>query len=246
MLVPFSFQIYNLQSSIKDALPTASSSDLDVEDDEVKQVMNEMRKEDDGACRFIRNISLTSKEYSVTCFFNHHLEDIEKFCVDHGNILVMDTTFDLCNMWVTDTAYQNLRIVTTDGFHPWFFGPLLLHMRKLPTTFSRFCLELLVENPALRHLPCLGTDLEKALYGGFKAILPSLKSLLCVKHMSDRDKKKLTKLNAKGKREILHDIYGISDGVTRELGLASAEDEEDFKAKLDSLKVTSCLVPGRS
>ena len=48
--------------------------------------------------------------------------------------------------------------------------------------------------------------------------------------------KKLTSLKAWGQKEIIADIYGTNDGYTRDLGLASAEDEEDFKIKLFSLK----------
>ena len=63
-----------------------------------------------------------------------------------------------------------------------------------------------------------------------------MQSLLCVKHMCDRDQKKLTSLKARGQKEIIADIYGTNDGYTRELGLTSAEDGEDFKIKLFSLK----------
>lgn len=109
-------------------------------------------------------------------------------------------------------------------------------MKKSAETFSQFASALIVANNNLHGLSYLGTDLEKALFQGFKSILPKLKSLLCVKHMSDRDKKKLTKINARGQRKIIADIYKTNDGVARELGLASAEDEEDFKAKLESLR----------
>ena len=49
-----------------------------------------------------------------------------------------------------------------------------------------------------------------------------------MQHISDRDQKKLTSLKARGQKEIIADIYGTNDGYTRELGLASAEDEENF------------------
>ena len=35
---------------------------------------------------------------------------------------------------------------------------------------------------------------------------------------------------------ILRDIYGSNDGITKELGLASSLDKDDFEAKLSSLK----------
>ena len=43
-------------------------------------------------------------------------------------------------------------------------------------------------------------------------------------------------MKARFQKEIIADIHGINDGYSRELGLASAEDKEDFKVKLFSLK----------
>ena len=57
-----------------------------------------------------------------------------------------------------------------------------------------FAMEVVQENPTIRNLKFLGTDLEPALYLGFKEVIPDLKNLLCVKHMADRDQKKLTEL----------------------------------------------------
>ena len=123
-------------------------------------------------------------------------------------------------MWLTDTAYQNLRLINSKNQHPWFIGPSLLHMKKSAETFSRFALDMVVSTPGLKPPTFLGTDLEKAMYDGFKKVFPDLNSLLCVKHLSDADKRKLTKLG------------GTFDGVTRELGLASADDSDDFNGKL--------------
>lgn len=225
------FKVYNIQQSIGRICCT--NNETDVNEDELLKVVVEMRREEQ---KFIRNVVFTPDEYIVTAFDDQQLNDIEKLCVDQNKIIVMDTTFNVCDMWLTDIGYQNLRLVNDKGNHPWFYGPVLLHMRKTPETFSRFATEFLLANSKLRNLTYLGTDLERALFQGFKHVLPDLKSLLCVKHMSDRDKKKLTQLGAKGQKNFLADIYGINDGVVMELGLASAEDEDDFKAKLDSLK----------
>lgn len=223
------FQVYNLQSkSIK------GHENLDVSQDEILRVVEVMRRE--GANTLIRNIILTPEEYYVTVFEKQQLNNIVKFCVDANKILGMDTTFNICDMWVTDTVFQNLRLTNDKGEHPWFYGPVLLHMKKSKETFSRFAIDLVVGNSNIQDLPFLGTDLEKAMFQGFKGVMPNLKNLLCVKHMADRDQKKLTQLKARGQRKIIADIYGTNDGVVRELGLASADDEDDFTAKLMSLK----------
>ena len=54
--------------------------------------------------------------------------------------------------------------------------------------------------------------------------------------MSERDRKKLTSLKTRVQKKIIVDIHGTNDGYTRELQLASAKEEEDFKIKLSSLR----------
>ena len=90
-------------------------------------------------------------------------------------------------------------------------------------------MDLVASKVEMRKLPILGTDLEKALSQGFKVIIPTMWSLLRVKYVSDKDQKKLTRVKARGQKEIVADIYGTNDDYIRELGLASAEDKEDFK-----------------
>ena len=201
--------------------------------DDILQVFTQMKKEES---HFIRNIVLTPDEYLVTAYSDAELNDIETFCFNGNNVLLLDTTFDVCDIWLSDTAHQNRRLVNDKLEHPWFFGPILFHMKKTPEAFYRFCMDLVASKAEITTLPILGTDLEKALFQGFKVIIPTMQSLLCVKHMSDRDQTKLTSLKARGQKEIIADIYGTNDGYTRELDLASAEDEEDFKIKLFSLK----------
>ena len=193
----------------------------------------------------LKNIVLTPGEYFVTCFDGQQIEDMNKFCSSSTNPLVIDTTFDLCDMWLTDTAYQNLRLINGKNQHPWFYGPCLFHMKKGSETFSRFALDMVVSSPGLKNPSFLGTDMEKAMFDGFKRVFPDLKNLLCVKHLSDRDKRKLTSMGGRGIKTIISDIYGSNDGITKEIGLSSAEDSEDFMAKLESLKpIWDDLSPG--
>ena len=62
--------------------------------------------------RFIGNIALTADEYLVTAYSGAELNDIETFCVNGNNVLRLDTTFDVCDMWLSDTAYQNLQMTS--------------------------------------------------------------------------------------------------------------------------------------
>ena len=85
-------------------------------------------------------------------------------------------------------------------------------MKKTPETFSRLCIDLFASEAEISKVPILGIDLEKALFQGFKVIIPTMQSLLCVKYMSDRDQKKLTSLKARGQKEIIANIYGTNGG----------------------------------
>ena len=184
----------------------------------------------------IKNISLTPNEYLVTVFNKEQIANINEFCSSKSTPFVMDTTFGICNLWLTDTAYQNLRLLNRENKHPWFYGPAFLHMKKTNETFARFAMDMVVSSD-LKSPTYLGTDLEKAMFVGFKKVFPELKNLLCVKHLSDRDRRKLAKMGGKHHRRIINDIYGCNDGITRELGLASAEDEGDLASAEDAMKM---------
>lgn len=193
----------------------------------------------------VKNVVLTPNEYFITAFDELQIKDLNRFCSTKTTPLVMDTTFEVCNLWLTDTAYQNLRLKNNKNEHPWFYGPCLFHMKKTSETFARFALDMVVADPGLNAPSFLGTDMEKAMFAGFKKVFPGLRSLLCVKHLYDRDQRKLSKMGARGQKKILADIYGTNDGITRELGLTTAEDADDFKVKLASLKETwESLAPG--
>ena len=43
-------------------------------------------------------------EYLVIAYSDAELSDIETLCVSGNNVLLFDTTFDVSNMWLSDTA----------------------------------------------------------------------------------------------------------------------------------------------
>ncbi|XP_057299636.1 uncharacterized protein LOC130630239 [Hydractinia symbiolongicarpus] len=137
-------QVYNIQQSIGRICCTNNQTD---NEDELK-VVGEMRREEQ---KFIRNVVFIPDEYIVTAFDDQQLNDIEKLCVDQNKLIVMDTTFNVCDMWLTDVGYQNFRLVNDKGSHPWFYGPVLLHMRKTPETFSRFATPILQKPLKFQH-----------------------------------------------------------------------------------------------
>ena len=105
-------------------------------------------------------------------------------CKDPAAALGTDITFGLCNLWVTDTSYRNKWLLNPKTRKlPVFLGPRMMHFTKGHLVFSHFAVELLAANPSLRDLRVIVVDMEEAIFGGFKAIIPTLNRLLCVKHL---------------------------------------------------------------
>ena len=162
------------------------------------------------------------------------------------SVLGIDTTFNLCNLWVTDSCYRNKRLVNNvSGENPNFLAPSLFHFTKDEQTFRRFAVELLA-NPRLANLKKIGVDMEEAIYNGLSSLLPNVEKLHCVRHLKQRDEaqiiKILNKFNGtelqinKIKKDILDDIYGQRMGGVYEYGLTESTDKEEFLSKLESCK----------
>ena len=95
----------------------------------------------------------------------------------------MNTIFNLCNVWVTDTCYHNKRIVNLEtGNNSILLGPTLFHFTKDDKTFLRLALERLDTEPELINLKTIGADIEHTIAKGFKRIIPNIKLLYCVRH----------------------------------------------------------------
>ena len=115
--------------------------------------------------------------------------------------------------------------------------------------FSRFASEMLIYQPAISNLKTIGADLEKAIFNGFLSQIKDLKLLLCVFHLQQNDKRKLTELKPKGGSQaintILADIYGRQYSTMMEYGLADSKDANDLTARLESLRESwENLCPG--
>ena len=196
----------------------------------------------------IESIVIKEKIYFFI-YFPRQIEDIVQLCCSEteSSVLGIDTTFNLCNLWVTDSCCKNDRIVhNVTSNHPVFLGPRLFHFTKDESTFTRFALEMIALDPEVINIKKIGSDMEKAIYNGVKAIIPSAGQLYCVQHLSQCDEKKLDKLLDKqkftlsqrcsSKSSILKDIYGERKESVYEYDLAEAQDFDDFNAKLVSLK----------
>ena len=173
----------------------------------------------------IETVRITGEHYFAFAYTEKQIQDIEKFCTTEleASVFAVDTTFNLCDMWITDTSYRNKRLLNpTTGKHPVFLGPVMLQFSKNEKTFGRFALELVSANPKLKHLKKIGVDFESAIFNGFSNIIPTVSRLICVHHLKKRDESKLLNLLGKARKsaaernhakgEIVKDIYGSRDG----------------------------------
>ena len=196
----------------------------------------------------LQYVTFTKELYVALNFLPQMLNDLHRFCVLGDSILRVDTTFELVEgLWLTDTTYSNEALVDLNGKNPEFPGRSFWHFRKSRECYRRFAGELVIHKPELRGIKKIGHDLDKALSDGLSDIFHGAKRLWCTQHMQERDLHKLKCLGANQRTQarIMADIYGSQDEILLQNGLADADDESDFAAKLETLKpLWSDLVPG--
>ena len=150
----------------------------------------------------IESIVINNKAYFFFICSSNQKQDITKFCCpeSHTSVVGIDTTFNLCDLWVTDSCYKNTRIVNrATGNYPVFLGTLMFNFTKDKSTFSRFALEMMAVDSNISNLKKVGTDMDESIYNGVKPVIPEVKQLYCVRHLRQRDEKKLDGLFGKTK-----------------------------------------------
>ena len=232
----------------------SEANNADRNTDELLLVLEEQMKDNNA----IESVIIKEKAYYYFMSSSRQLEDVVTFCCCKNDVAVLgiDTTFNLCDLWVTDSCYKNKRLINNlTGNHPVFLGPLLFHFTKDESTFNRFVLEMMAMDLRVSQLKKIGIDMDDAIYNGIKSIIPNVEHLYCVRHLQARDDKKISDLLAKTnateatkkqtKSRILKDIYGECNGSTLKLGLAEAKDRDEFSTVLQSLEEKwNSLCPG--
>ena len=99
-----------------------------------------------------------------------------------NSVLSLDTTFNLCKNWISDSCYYNQRLQNSDGHHVVFLGPSLFHFQKDTVIFSRFASEMFSFQSNIRNLNAIGTDQDMAICRGFASQILDLKLHLCAYH----------------------------------------------------------------
>ena len=140
------------------------------------------------------SIVLNTKDYFFFMYSFNQIQDVTKFCCPESNasVLDIDTTFNLSDLWLTNSCYKNIRIINHVTRNlPVFLGPLIFYLSKDQSTFSNFALEMMAFDSNISLLAKVGTNMDESIHNGVKTVIPEVKQLFCVRHLCQRDKKNL-------------------------------------------------------
>ena len=115
-------QLYNRSHPLNQ---TPSSPVNKENNNDLLQIIEQQKKNG-----MIESIAVNNKACFFFICYSNQIQDITKFCCLESNasVLGIDTTFNLCDLWVTDSCYKNTRIVNrATGNHPVFLRPLMFH-----------------------------------------------------------------------------------------------------------------------
>ena len=176
-------KIRNRQSTIRKSLLQSTNETVSQQANDHLHTLLWAQKD---SVSFLKTVTVTDQSYIAFAYTEKQLSDIEKFCCKstEAGVFAVDTTFNLCDLWITDTSYRNKRLVNTiEGGTPVHLGPIMLHFTKDEKTFGRFRLEILSANPNLKNISFIGVDLESVIFTGLKTMIPRLRRLICIRHL---------------------------------------------------------------
>ena len=187
---------------------------------------------------FVRIVTSAPEPMCVLCT-NSQLFDIERFCTDAVTFspLSVDPTFDLGDFSVTVTSYSNQlpQPFVRTGKNPVMIGPMLVHRRKLFSSYHFFASSLVSMKPSISQLQAFGTDGEECLYSAFSTQFSHARHLRCFLHFQDNCKAKLQQMNTPNDviLDIIQDILGSF--LKGKEGLVDANDGDDLRSRLQPL-----------
>ena len=229
-------QVYNIKNS--------QNNDTDPLLSVMAMCKQSMGKDGDP---FVRIVTSAPEPMCIMCT-NSQLNDVERFCTDPSmfSLLSIDPTFNLGDFSLTVTSYCNLLLQShTTGKHPVMIGPMLVHRRKVFSTYHFFVCSLVSLKPTLSSLQAFGTDGEECLYNAFSVQFTQACHVRCFLHFRDNCKAKLLEMKVSNDRvmEIIHDIFGsLIKGIP---GLVDACTADSLRSQYDRLKVKwECIAPG--
>ena len=157
-------QVYNLKTFQGSTSTLTSNCDKDLIYDLLEQHYQ-------SASEFVRNVSFDEGIMSIVGT-DQQFFDLSRFCAYSktmvGSVLGVDLTFSLGDFFVTPTVYEHRLIKNkVSGKHPYFIGPVLIHVDRKYNTYYYFASQLKKLCPGMETLTAVGTDGEEALSSAF-------------------------------------------------------------------------------
>ena len=225
-------QVYNTTQT-KTSLVKASK-----EKDDLFSIIEKCKAQQSLTNPFIRSIQAAPEPMCV-CVTDRQLTEMEKILINpsEASVLGVDPTFNLGKFLVTVSTYKHLQLQhKRTGNSPTMIGPILIHQRKLPSSYSYLASTCTSLRPALREILFIGTDDEKAIYNGVSTFFPGSKNIQCFRHMRNNISRKLKSLGVSDNAtsEFIRDIFGAKRPSPRsiEYGLVDATSEDEFDTEL--------------
>ncbi|CAC5423831.1 unnamed protein product [Mytilus coruscus] len=122
-------QIYNIRSSTKAATKT----------DQLTHLVAQIRES-----TFVHELAADGESLQYVLASEKQLMDLDTFCTHqlHFSVFSVDSTFNIGNYYVTNTCFENLRVVHASGKykgrHPLEMGPTFVHTHRDENSYLRF------------------------------------------------------------------------------------------------------------
>ena len=228
-------QAANFRRNVKEKENKVASSCSDP----LLTVMDRCKREQaDSKVTFIREVS-SAPEMLIVLANNFQLAEVKRFCTNpaHFSVLGVDVTFNVGEYYVCLTTYRDLMLKTKSGVHPVMLGPILLHQRKLFSSYYTLPATMIRYDPDLQGILAFGTDGELALSKAFESAFPFAVHLLCDMHMEDTITSKMKDLGIRGleAKQFMADIFGSKSNPSLP-SLVSSNSSEHFWESLLRLK----------
>ena len=121
---------------------------------ELESIVNFQR----GEKEFVKAIACIRDSFYIFLGIKVQLNDVTKFCCEKNEVLCIDTTFNLCEHWLTDSCHGNLQLETNKGKYPIFIEPSMIHFEKEEFLFNRFFSEMFSHQSNIGSLKTIGND----------------------------------------------------------------------------------------
>ncbi|CAC5364286.1 unnamed protein product [Mytilus coruscus] len=234
-------QIYNIRSSTKAATKT----------DQLTHLVAQIRES-----TFVHELAADGESLQYVLASEKQLMDLDTFCTHqlHFSVFSVDSTFNIGNYYVTNTCFENLRVVHASGKykgrHPLEMGPTFVHTHRDENSYLRFFSALDRMIPNFRYqMQAIGSDGDEATMNAIAVSFTSesFVNLLCVSHKKENIEYKLKEMKSATPaiRHIVSDIFGTNvDSMLYQKGLIDSETTSEFDSRLRDLKTTwDHLVP---